>query len=27
MAEHHDDHLLDPDFTGHTHWDEHEWQW
>ena len=27
MAEQHDDHLLAPDFTGHTHWDEHEWQW
>ena len=27
MTEHHDDHLLDPDLTGHTHWDEHEWQW
>jgi antitoxin MazE len=27
MAEQHDDHLLDPDCTGHTHWDENEWQW
>ena len=27
MAEHQDDQLLDPDLTGQTHWDKHEWQW
>jgi antitoxin MazE len=27
MARHQDHRLLDPNLTGHTRWDEDEWQW
>jgi antitoxin MazE len=27
MAERGDDRLLDDDLTGHTEWDQKEWQW